>query len=291
MYAEIFTIIAPLFICALLGYVWARSGQPFDSQFVSLLVMNIGAPCLIVGTLGKINMPPEHFTQIMLASSLVLLLTGAAAVVLCLWLGIPLRAFVAPLSFPNTGNMGLPLSLFAFGEQGLAVALGFLLVMMACQFSVGIALVSGARSLGSVLRSPVIYAAVVAIFLVYTEQQLPSWLQNTVSLLGGFSIPLMLITLGVTLAQLKVSEFILSTGLATARLVIGLAVGLLVVHWLELEGVMRGVVVIQSAMPVAVFNYLLALRYGRAPEAVAGMVVMSTLLGFLLLPAILWLVL
>jgi len=65
-------------------------------------------------------------------------------------------------------------------------------------------------------------------------------------------------------------------------------VGLLVVSMLDLSGTEKGVVLLQASMPVAVFNYLFAERYQRAPEAVAGMVVMSTLLSFITIPALLW---
>jgi predicted permease len=70
------------------------------------------------------------------------------------------------------------------------------------------------------------------------------------------------------------------------RVIGGFAVGLLVSGVFGLEGVERGVLILQSAMPVAVFNYLLALRYRREPGEVAGMVVLSTLLAFMLLPFI-----
>ena len=138
MYAEIASIIAPVFICAAIGFGWARSGQAFDSQLISNLVMNIGAPCLIVGTLGKVDMPAAHFSQIMMATILVLLITAALSWLLCLLLGLSLRAFMAPLCFPNSGNMGLPLSFFAFGDEGLAVALGVFLVMSCSHFSLSL---------------------------------------------------------------------------------------------------------------------------------------------------------
>ena len=291
MYAEILSIIAPVFICAAVGFGWARSGQPFDTQLISALVMNVGAPCLIVGTLGKVDMPAAHFSQIMMATALVLLITAAFSWLLCLLLGVSLRAFMTPLCFPNSGNMGLPLSFFAFGNEGLAVALGVFLVMSCSHFSLGLALVSGRGSWRSILRTPIVYAAVLAVALVYGGQQLPGWLQNTVDLLGGLSIPLMLITLGVSLQRLRISDVYLSLCLAAARLLMGLAVGMLVVEILDLQGVVAAVVVLQSAMPAAVFNYLLAHRYNQQPEAVAGMVVISTLLSLLWLPFVLRLVL
>lgn len=291
MLTEIFAIIAPIFICAALGYGWARSGTPFESQFVSRLVMNIGAPCLIVGTLGKVDMPASHFIETVTAAVLVMVITGLLAIVLCRVMGLSQRAYLTSLVFPNTGNMGLPLSFFAFGEEGLAVALGLFLVKSLAHFSIGVALVSGSSNWRDSLRSPIVAAGLLTAVLIFTGWQLPQWLQNTVSLLGDFSIPLMLITLGVSLAQLRVRDFTLSCGLGVARLLIGFGAGFAVAELLSLEGAMRGVVIIQSTMPAAVFNYLLAQRYGQSPEAVAGLVVASTALSFVTLPTLLWFVL
>jgi len=122
--------------------------------------------------------------------------------------------------------------------------------------------------------------------LVATGGALPAWLDNTTGIHGGATIPLMLITLGVSLAQLKVAEWKHSLLFSLVRVLGGFGLALLVAGWFGLEGVDRGVLILQSSMPVAVFNYLLALRYQRQPGEVAGMVVLSTLLSFVLLPLI-----
>lgn len=291
MLADIFAIIAPIFISAALGFGWAKSGVPFAHEFVTRLVMNIGAPCLIIGTLGKVEMPDRHFVDIIIATACTLTLSVLAAALVCKFFSLPLQAFLNPLCFSNTGNMGLPLSLFAFGEEGLAVALGIFLVKSLAHFSLGVAVLSGHSNWRQLFRSPIVYAGLVTATLVFTGWRLPGWLQNTCTLLGGFSIPLMLITLGVSLAQLRVADIRTSLWLGLARLLIGFGVGVLVAELLSLEGALRGVVIIQSSMPSAVFNYLLAKRYQQQPEAVAGMVVSSTILSFLTLPLLLWLVL
>lgn len=291
MYFEIFTVIAPIIICVLLGFSWARLGYPFEHKFVSDLVSTVGAPCLIVGTLSKVGLSTDSFNEIIVSTILVLTLSAFFAAICLRVFGLSIRAYLAPLVFPNTGNIGLPLCLFAFGEEGLAMGIGIFLLMAFSHFSMGVAVVSGTNSLSKLLRSPIILSALLAISLIYTQTQLPDWLTNTLTMLGNMSIPLMLITLGVSLDHLKVKAFLLSTYLAVARLAIGVGVGVAVCHFLELEGALRGAVIIQSAMPAAVFNYLIAQRYERAPEVVAGMVVMSTLIGFLTLPLLLVLVL
>lgn len=291
MYTAIFTIIAPVLFCVAIGYGWARSGTPYENDFVSRLVMYVGAPCLVIGTLSKVDIPAQELLDILIAATLVLIITTllAALILKCCKLSLPV--YLGPLIFPNTVNMGLPVCLFAFGEQGLAIALGIYLVVSLAQFSLGVALVSGQNAWKNTIRSPIVYSGLIGAILVFTNTHLPLWLENSLNLLGSLSIPIMLLTLGVSLAQLKVKDLWQSTALACCRLIIGVSIGYLIAELLELEGVARGVLIIQSSMPAAVFNYLLAHRYNRSPEAVAGLVVMSTTISFISMPALLWFVL
>jgi len=185
----------------------------------------------------------------------------------------------------------VPLSLFAFGKEGLALALVIFMVMAVVQFSLGPAIVGGGNPLKSLVRTPVVYAALASVLLLYTGFSLPLWAQNTVDLLGDVSIPLMLLSLGVSLAQLRVTGMRRALLLSLLRLGVGVAAGFAVAWLFDLKGAARGVAIIQLSMPSAVFNYMLALRYQREPNAVAGVVIVSTLLSFVLLPLLLWLVL
>jgi predicted permease len=290
MYAEILQVLAPILLCVATGFAWSKSGRDFDGDFISRLVINVGAPCLVIGTLSKVELPAQSLLQILAAAALVLVLTALLAALLCRLLKLSFSVYLNPLIFPNTVNMGLPVSFFAYGDQGLAVALGIYLVVSIAHFSFGIALVSGQNGWRNTLRSPIVYSGLIAAALVLTETRLPLWLESSFTLLGSFTIPLMLLTLGVSLAQLKVRDFALSGLLAVARLSIGLLVGLAAAELMALEGVIRNVVIIQSTMPAAVFNYLMAKRYHQSPEAVAGLVVVSTLLSFATLPLLLALI-
>ncbi len=139
----------------------------------------------------------------------------------------------------------------------------------------------------TLITTPAIYAAVFGLLLLTTGNTLPLWLGNTVELLAGVAIPLMIIAMGHALGTFTVRRFGISLGMSVLRLVIGFAAGLLLVELLNLEGIMRGVMIIQAAMPVAVFNYLLAARYDRHPDDVAGAIVVSTLISFISLPFLL----
>jgi predicted permease len=194
------------------------------------------------------------------------------------------NSFLPALMFPNTGNMGLPLALFAFGNEGLALAVVYFACTSTLQFTLGISLASGSMSVSRLLRTPAIYAVVVSLLILTMGWEVPRWVDNTMGILGGLTIPLMLLTLGVSLAQLHVAAIGRNTVLAAVRLVGGFLIGLTIATAFDLPRVAAGVLIIQSSMPVAVFNFLFAKQYGRAYADVAAMVVISTMLSFVMLP-------
>src|SRR5690606_34229887 len=160
--------------------------------------------------------------------------------------------------------------LFAFGDKGLTLALAMFMVLSVLHFTLGIALVSGRSMFREMLTSPIIYSIIAAVVMIYTSVQLPQWIGNTVQLLGDFTIPLMLLPLGVGRADLHLQPFWRSLPFCGARLAIGVAAGWAVAEAFNLRGVARGVLILQASMPVAVFNYLFAAQYNRDPQVVAG---------------------
>ncbi|HLT77140.1 MAG TPA: AEC family transporter [Ferrovibrio sp.] len=289
--AEIFPVIAPLFVLAGMGWLWAKRGRPFQVETVSLLATNIGTPCLVLHTLLATQFERSIIFVMLLACVLALAVFMAASALALKLLHMPVRTFVSSLTFPNAGNAGLSLCLFAFGQQGLALGILFFAVSSLGNFTIGQALMAGRGQLGTVLRSPMIYAVLAGIIGNLTDVQLPQWMMRSLQVAGGIAIPLMLLTLGVSLATLKVQDVRNGIILSVLRLGIGVAVGLGLTMLLGLEGPARGVLIIQCAMPAAVINYVFAARYNRDPPAIASLVVLSTLISFASLPALLLLVL
>lgn len=284
MIAQVFSIVAPVFVVALVGYGWARLRQPFDTQMVSALVTNVGAPCLLLSKLLGERPDLAQMAGMIGAAASLILVTGAAGLVLLRLTGQPVRVFLPAMIFPNAGNMGLPLCLFAFGDEGLALAVAFFATMALLQFSIGHAVASGRRDPVSFLANPVMWALALAIALLSVDVRPPLWVMNTLDVLAGFVIPLMMLSLGASLAGLKVSAVGRGVGLAAFRLVGGFLAALAITAALGLEGAARGAVIIQASMPSAVFNYMFALRYGNQPAEVAGVVLIATVLSFLTLP-------
>lgn len=183
--------------------------------------------------------------------------------------------------------MGLPISLYAFGEPGLALAVAFFVVLSVSHFSVGLMLSGAEKSWRRLLVHPVLIGLGVALIVLLLDLELPRWIDNTVRLLGNMSIPMMLLTLGVSLASIRPRHVGRGMLLGGFRILCGAAVGWAIALALNLPPLAQGVLVIQSAMPVAVFNYLFAIKAGRSPETVASLVICSTVLSFVLTPLLL----
>jgi len=291
MLPDILAVIAPIFLCALVGYVWVKRGQHFDTGFITALVLNIGAPCLLFSTFMELGIKLTDFGMVILATVLIMLCVVAIASLVLTLAGINLRSHLFSQAFPNVGNMGLPLCLLAFGPEGLAMALAYFMVSTLCAFTFGVALVSGRLQLRDFPRNPIFISVCLTLLFLAFEVQVPKWLLDTTGLLGNFTIPLMLVALGVSLGRFRISSLQRSVALSLLRLLTGFGVSVAITTLLGLEGAARGAVIVQSSMPVAVFSYLFAERYQQEPEEVAGTVVISTLLSFLSLPLLLWYVL
>lgn len=284
---QLFAIVAPVFICAAIGFIWAKRDLPFDNEVVTTLVYNVGAPCLILATFAKVELGAEALGEIA-AASLAAFAGFAAIGYLVLRLGrLSVPSYLPALMFPLTGSMGLPVCLFAFGEEGLALALVFFALGVVGTFTVGATIASGTLSLVRLVRAPVIYAVVLAVGLELAAIDLPRWALNTTNLLGGMVIPTQLVALGLALARLKVTSLGRSAGLAVVRLGIGAGIGWAVAEAFGLGPVAAAVVILQSAMPVAVSSYLFAQMHNREPEEVAGMVLVSALASFATIPVLL----
>ncbi len=291
MLYDIFAIISPVFICALIGYSWVKSGTAFETQFVSTLVMNIGAPCLIFSTFMDIELERSAFFSMAGAAFITMTIFGVVGYFILKLFDLNQRAFLPSQIFPNVGNMGLPLCLLAFGEEGLALGLTYFTVNIMFGFTVGIGISSGSLSIKELLRNPMFWTVIITVVLKFTGFESPAWLFNTTDLIGGLTIPLMLIALGVSLGRFKITSLKRSISLSVMRIGLGFLIGNLVAMAMGLDEAARGILIMQCSMPVAVFAYLFAIRYDRQPEEVAATVVISTVMSFALLPALLWFVL
>lgn len=288
MLVEIFNVIAPVLLCALIGFCWAKSGHEYPSEFVSRLVFNIGAPCLVVSSISTVELDLAALTTMTLGTVLSLAMVSLIAFIIIKALGHDVRALIVSMAFPNVGNMGLPLALFAFGEQGLALAVAYFMVISIAHFTIGMAIASGERiQFTHFIKNPILWSIAVAVLLVGFSVSLPIWVSNSIGLIGDMTIPLMLITLGVSLAGIEVKQWTLGLGYSLLRIGLGGSVAWFVASLLDMSPMESAVLIMQGIMPVAVFNYLFALKSGKHVDTVASLVMISTVMSIMILPFVL----
>ncbi|WP_412564659.1 AEC family transporter [Thalassobius sp. MITS945101] len=284
-------ISAPVFFLALIGFVWVKAGFEYRIRFVTQLAMNLGIPCLIFTALMKTQIDPQALADLTLAS---IAAYGAVTVVgyaLVKLTKLEVRTYLAPIIFGNTGNLGLPLALFAFGEVGLSYAVVVFAVMAIWSFTFGIWLVADGGSLLKVLKEPLVAATLLGALFLWQGWQTPTFLTNTLELVGQMAIPLMLITLGVAVARLSPGQIGRATWISLVKYVLCFGLAYAIAQGFGLEPVAAAVLTIQIATPVAVSSYLLAEKYGADAGSVAGLVVVSTVMSICAIPLMLALLL
>jgi predicted permease len=282
--AEVAAVLAPVFVIAAIGYGWRLTGAAFDMPFVTRIIMYVAGPCLVFTSLSQLTLPLAEFAHMVGAMIVVTLGVAAVSFVLIKILGLPQRAFLPALTLGNTGNLGLPLCLFAFGEEGLGLAVAVYVTNSLLQFTFVPLLHTRVSILRTLFTTPMLYGAIAGLAVVTTGVHVPAWLASTLDALGDLLIPLMLMALGNTIGGLKTHNLPRALGLGSARLAISFVVAVTVSYVLGLSGVAQGVLVLQGSMPAAVFSYLFAAHYDRHADDIAGIVLVSTLLGALTLP-------
>ncbi|SFU65850.1 AEC family transporter [Halomonas korlensis] len=287
MFAELFAVMAPVLTGAGLGFAWIRLGYSYPVEFVTRLVFNIGTPALVLASLSGADIDAGSFGRTMLATALVLTAMAGVSFVLAKLLRRDWRVILAPAMYPNTGNMGLPVVLYAFGDAGFVFGITVMVTVALFQFTLGTVLATRSNPLKALAKTPTVYSILISLTLLLSDTTLPKWIDNSVDLISGFTVPLMLITLGVSLASIQARN--LKSGISFSLLrtpaaaLVAWGVGTL----LGLPAMALSILILQMSMPVAVFNYLFAQRARREPEYVASLVFCSTLLSLVYLPILL----
>jgi hypothetical protein len=141
-----------------------------------------------------------------------------------------------------------------------------------------------------VLKEPIVGATLLGALFLWQGWEAPTFLTRAIELVGQMAIPLMLITLGVALARLAPGRYGRALWLSLAKAALSVAAAWAAGLAFGLPPVPFAVLVLQVATPVAVTSYLIAEKYRADPEAVAGLVVVSTLVSVVTLPITLALV-
>lgn len=283
---QVAQIVAPVFLLAAIGYAWVRGlGWNYDVEFVTRLSMTLSIPCLIFMALMRSEVDPALLRDTVLAALVAYVAVGLVVWALVRLLGLEVPTFWAPLAFGNTGNLGLPVALFAFGQLGFDMAVVIFAVMAILSFTFGVWVVAGGGNPATAVKEPLVWGTLLGALFLVMGWSVPDWVGATLDLVGQMAIPLMLITLGVAISRLQPQFLGRAVWLCLAKLAICTAVPLGVGLAFGLPRLALGVLVLQVSTPVAVTSYMLATKYKARPDEVAGLVVVSTLMAVIAIPA------
>ena len=282
--STVLEIVSPVFLLAAVGYGWVKLGFDYRIEFVTRLAMTLSVPCLIFAALMKTDIAPDALATVSIAAISAYALVTIGCFIMVKLGRLDLRTYLAPLIMGNTGNLGLPLALFAFGEEGLGYAVVIFAIMAIYSFTFGVWLVSGGGSLKKVVQEPLVGATLLGALFLWQDWQTPVFLTNTIELIGQMAIPLMLITLGVAVARLRPQSVTPAVVASVLKAVLCIAAAWAAGVYFELAPVPLAVLILQVSTPVAVTSYLLAAKYEADSDSVAGLVVVSTLLSVIYIP-------
>ncbi|HMW28816.1 AEC family transporter [Plasticicumulans sp.] len=280
-------IVFPVFAIAAVGALWGRRHRP-DMSVVNRLNVEVFAPALVFWALADKPLDFDLYRDLAIGGIAVVLGSG-----LLLWpfvrlAGIDARTFIPPMMFNNSGNMGIPLALFAFGETALQAAVVLFIIEMVLHFTVGLYILDHRTRPWRLLKMPMIQATIAGLACSAFGLTLPAPLANTIKLMGQVSIPLLLFALGVRLLDVNLRDWKLGTAGAFAGPLAGVASLWLVLPWLSLDEAQFPQLLIFAALPPAVLNVLVAEQYRQEPERVASIVLIGNLGSLVVLPAALW---
>ena len=287
IYIKIFEVIFPVFFVIGIGYYLGKKNPKFDTNFITNFAGNIGTPAMIFYTVTTTGITLDIFISYFIYA--IIMIGGFAVVglILLFFLKKDLSMELPPLILPNTGNMGVPICLFAYGTQGLGVASAVASVIILFHFTLGVFLAKKKFSFDILIKSPPVYAIIISVIFLYFKINTPIFLENTTFLLTYATIFLVLMSLGIALTRFKFS-LKNSIIMSLCRVLLGPIIAYIIIHYFKLSGLAAGVLLIQSAMPSAILNYLVGSMYSpkKVVDSIASTIVVSTLMSFISIPVV-----
>ena len=291
IYLKLFEVIFPVFFVVGIGYYLGKKNPKIDTTFITNFGANIGSPAIVFYSVTTTGLTFGVFTNYFIYYLLAIIGFSIIGVIFLFLFKKDVIMELPPYILPNTGNMGLPICLFAYGANGLGVAGAISSLIILFHFTLGVFLASKKFNLEVITKSPAFYSVIISIIFLYFEIPVPNFVVNTTMLLTYATIFLILMSLGIALTRLKVFSFYTSLIGSIARVIIGPIIGYLIILYFNLSGYAAGVLLIQCSMPSAVLNYLVGSMYSpkKVVDNIASMIVVSTLLSFITIPIIVFL--
>ena len=291
IYIKLFEVVFPVFFVVGIGYYLGKKNPKIDTKFITNFAANIGTPAMVIYAVTSTGINFEIFRDYFWYYLLAIICFSIVGIINLFLINTKdIIRELPPLIFPNTGNMGLPICLFAYGSQGLGVSASITSLIILMHFTVGVFLADRKFNLDVIIKNPPFYAIIFSAIVLFYEIDMPVFVINTTEWLMYATIFLILMSLGIALTRLKVFSLNKAVISSTTRMFIGPLIGIGLIWFFDLEGFAAGVLLIQCSMPSAVLNYLVGSIYSpkKVVDSVASTIVVSTLMSFITIPIVVY---
>lgn len=279
--------VIPVFLIILVGYIIGKY-KKINVQLLVDLIVYITAPCLIFASISKSDINLTDFFTMALAAIGVMLILGIFIFIILKITKSKKVGLYLPMMSGNTGYLGYPVALLAFGVAGLSRAVVFDMMNSLFLYSLGIYIIHHRNEIKEMFKVPLLYAVVIGLLFNLLKLRLPELIFKPIEMIGMITIPLALLVLGYKLTKIKVSSTKIAVLASLFRIVGGFLVALLIIKLFSLTGLLRNIILLQAAMPSAVMSMILTAKYKRDASLVASIVLITTVMAIFTIPLILW---
>jgi predicted permease len=287
-------VLLPIFLIFGVGFILGKKKGP-EPRSIAHLSIYILLPSLvftsfldkeILNSLAVIGVYVVGFTALMYILSLIV----------CNLVKFDRKmksGFLLSVLFTNSGNYGVPLCTFAFGEEGMVNALAYMMYGSVIMYTLAVYIASRGtsktrESLANIFKIPLVYAVVIASVFSYFSVDVPSFIHTPISLLGSAAIPVAMVLLGIQLSRTSISKARMPLILSTVfRLCVSPLLGIVLTHFMGVHGLLRSVLILESSVPTAINSTLIAIEFDAEPGYVSSTVLTSTVLSVISLTVLL----
>ncbi|WP_415903671.1 AEC family transporter (plasmid) [Neptuniibacter sp. QD29_5] len=280
---RIFLTVFPLVAIVTVGFFYARRYQP-DMNAANQINIDVFVPALIFAVLSAESFDLIKYQSLAIGAAIIVIGSGILLYPACKLLKVHPKTFLPPMMFSNSGNLGIPLIVLAFGESALQAAVVLFLVENLLHFTVGIYILDHKTRLLNLLRMPMILATILGLIWSGFDLPIPKAVHTFIDMLGQIAIPLMLFALGVRMTSVDFSNWRIGSLSAVLCPVSGIIIALICQQFLQLDATQFAYLVVFGALPPAVLNYMIAERYNQEPHQVASIVLLGNMGSLIFIP-------
>ena len=289
LYFKLIEVLFPVFFVVGIGYYLGKKKPDFDNSFITTFASNVGTPAMVIYSITSTGITFEQYTSYFIYYLIAIAGFGLTGIIILYLLKTKdIIREIPVFLLPNNGNMGIPICLFAYGSQGLGIAASISSLIILLHFTLGVFLADRKFDFNILIKNPPFYAIIFSVTFIYFDLEMPKAIINLTELLTYTAIVLILMSLGIALTKLKIFSFTNSIIASIGRVIIGPIIGFLIIIFFDLSGFGAGVILIQSAMPSAILNYLIGSMYSpkEIVDNIASTIVVSTLMSFITVPIV-----